>query len=259
MSTDHTFAFVAGLHRSGTSLLFKCLRNHPDVSGFRNTGVPENEGQHLQTVYPPARVYGGPGRFGFDPRAHLTEQSDLVSDDSRDRLFSEWSRYWELSKRVLLEKSPPNLIRTRFLQAMFPNARFVIMQRHPVAVAYATQKWSRTPVASLIEHWLVCHELFEADRPRLKHVLVVRYEELVAAPQAVLDEICVFLDLPGHRFDADVQTGKNAVYLNRWEQSRDRFTTSGRLDATEICELYAHRVSRFNYDLVPLEPAKEAI
>ena len=44
--------FVGGLHRSGTSLVHRCLALHPAVSGFSGTGVPEDEGQHLQTVYP---------------------------------------------------------------------------------------------------------------------------------------------------------------------------------------------------------------
>ena len=78
-----TLVFVGGLHRSGTSLLHRCLAEHPDASGFRGTGVPEDEGQHLQSVYRPARAHGGPGRFGFDPGAHLTEESPLVSDENR--------------------------------------------------------------------------------------------------------------------------------------------------------------------------------
>ena len=49
---DHTYVFVGGLHRSGTSLLARSLEAHPSVSGFRDTGVPEDEGQHLQSVYP---------------------------------------------------------------------------------------------------------------------------------------------------------------------------------------------------------------
>jgi len=48
------YVFIAGLHRSGTSVLARCLREHPQISGFRNTGVPEDEGQHLQDVYPAA-------------------------------------------------------------------------------------------------------------------------------------------------------------------------------------------------------------
>ena len=61
---EHRFVFLAGLHRSGTTLLARLLAAHPEISGFSGTGEPADEGQHLQSVYPAARVYGGPGRFG---------------------------------------------------------------------------------------------------------------------------------------------------------------------------------------------------
>jgi len=66
---EHRFVFLAGLHRSGTTLLARLLAAHPEVSGFSDTGVPADEGQLLQTVYPAAKVWGGPGRFGFAPDA----------------------------------------------------------------------------------------------------------------------------------------------------------------------------------------------
>jgi hypothetical protein len=64
-----------------------------------------------------------------------------VTPENRQKLFEEWSRYWDVSKPYLLEKSPPNLIRTRFLQAMFPSSYFVVLLRHPIPVALATQPW----------------------------------------------------------------------------------------------------------------------
>ena len=63
VNPGHLLVFVGGLHRSGTTPLARALSAHPDISGFSNTGVPEDEGQHLQDVYPPAYVLGGPGRF----------------------------------------------------------------------------------------------------------------------------------------------------------------------------------------------------
>ena len=66
---EHRFVFLAGLHRSGTTLLARLLAAHPDISGLSGTGVPADEGQHLQSVYPAAKVYGGPGRFGFAPES----------------------------------------------------------------------------------------------------------------------------------------------------------------------------------------------
>jgi len=179
----HRFVYVGGLHRSGTSTVFRCLREHPLISGFNDTGATEEEGQHLQSVYPPATAYGGPGRFGFHPGAHLTEASDLVTADNRLRLFEEWKIHWDLSKPVLLEKSPPNLIRARFLQKLFPNSYFVIVTRHPIAVSYATLKWTYTSLAELIEHWLVCHEKFRQDEEHLERLLVLRYEDLWSSPK----------------------------------------------------------------------------
>lgn len=193
---DHRFVFVGGVHRSGTSAVFRCLREHPLISGFKNTGVPEDEGQHLQSVYPPATAYGGPGKFGFNPGAHLTEASDLVTDDNRLRLFAEWKKYWDLEKSVHLEKSPPNLVRTRFLQELFPNAYFIIMIRHPIAVSYSTQDWINAPLDKLIEHWLVCHERFEQDRQRIRRLFVLKYEDFVERPQAALGAIYSFWVCP---------------------------------------------------------------
>jgi len=130
--------FLCGLHRSGTSVLHRCLREHPSISGFENTGVPQDEGQHLQTVFRPAHALGGPGRFGLDPRAHLTEASELVTAANRERIAAEWGRHWDASCSYLMEKSPPNLLRTRFLQAIFPESSFITITRHPIATAFAT-------------------------------------------------------------------------------------------------------------------------
>lgn len=124
---DRQYLFLAGLHRSGTSLLHSLLREHPAISGFHDTGVPEDEGQFLQTVYAPARDFGGPGKFGFDPRAHMDEAHPLANPANAEKLRRQWGRHWELSRSILMEKSPPNLIRTRFLQALFPEARFVVI------------------------------------------------------------------------------------------------------------------------------------
>jgi hypothetical protein len=118
------------------------LAEHPLTSGFASTGVPADEGQHLQSVYPTAKVYGGPGKFGFAAEAHLTEASALVSRESAERLFAEWAPHWDAERPILVEKSPPNLIRFRFLQALLAAAAFVAVLRHPLAVAYASSRRS---------------------------------------------------------------------------------------------------------------------
>lgn len=246
---DHKFVFIGGLHRSGTSILFKTLRDHPHLSGFRDTGVPEDEGQHLQTVVAPAKLYGGAGLFGFDDEAYLNETSSLVSHANRALLLKEWEPYWDLSKPLLLEKSLPNLIRTRFLQALFPQSYFIILLRHPIPVTLATKKWRpQRTLYSLLEHWFVCHERFQQDKAHLQHVLVLRYEDFVTQPTAVLDDIWRFLSVtPLTQITQEVRPHINDKYFARWQQLEQGFLT--RFYAYWMMRQFEARATPFGYSL----------
>lgn len=221
---QHEFIFVSGLHRSGTSLLHEILRGHPDISGIENSPAKdyEDEGQFLQSVYPIGAEFGGPGKFAFDPGSFMTEDHELATVPNADKIFREWSAYWDLGRRYLIEKSPPNIVRTRFLQALFPNSRFVTVLRHPVPVSYATIKWSKSSIPELIEHWLVAHERYLADMPKLNKVLTLRYEQFVLRPQSVLDEIYQFLELDSIPLQRRVSREINTKYFQQWRRDRRR-------------------------------------
>jgi hypothetical protein len=250
----HQLVFLAGLHRSGTTLLARLLAAHPEVSGFSETGVPADEGQHLQTVYPAAAVYGGPGRFGFASESHLTESSALASGENASKLFEEWSRHWDLSRPLLLEKSPPNLLKTRFLQELFPGSSFVVIVRHPIPVSIPTAKWRGTRrYDRILEHWLRCHALFEADRERLERVHVIRYERLVRDPAGVLREIFEFLGLEPIPPSEPVQPGANERYFDQWRGLKRDPRMRAYLDAVSLW--YERRVRRYGYSL--LRPGRE--
>ncbi|HKG52844.1 MAG TPA: sulfotransferase [Anaerolineales bacterium] len=255
--SDHRYIFVCGLHRSGTSVLFRSLRDHPQVSGFQGTASPEDEGMHLQTVYPPSGRYGGAGAFGFNPEAHLTESSPLVSDSNRQQLFSEWGQYWDLSKVYLLEKSPPNLIRTRYLQAMFPNSYFIVMLRHPLAVSYATQRWYRKYKINwrgfprILEHWLICNEIFKADQKQLKNSFVVKYEEFVAEPEMWVNTMYHFLGLSDFSVSQKILSDVNKKYFKIWNQKLAGFF-SGSVNRMLI-KRYEERIRCFGYSLTDLD------
>ncbi len=243
----YKFIFLCGLHRSGTSPLFRILREHPEISGFHNTGVPEDEGQFLQTVFPAARIFGGAGRFGLVPEAHLTEKSPLVTSENQERLFTDWARYWDLSKQCLLEKSPPNLIRTRFLQALFPNSYFVVIFRHPIPVSLSTSKWTACNLHSLVEHWIHCHDLFELDHPHLNRVLVIRYEDLIRSTSFVVGQICKFLDLAPH-VPTPLDPAGNDAYFSNWRSlSQDK---ARRKEFRQIVRKYERKVRSHGYSLM---------
>jgi hypothetical protein len=189
------YVFVCGLQRSGTSVLARNIGRLENCTSFKNTGVLQDEGQYLQDVYPTDREYGGTGRFGFDPRAHLTETSALLRPQNIDKLRRTWDLYWEKDKSICLEKTPGNLIMTRFLQAVFPDAYFIVVRRHPIAVSMATQRWkvSITALHSLLEHWLCCYGIFDEDKKHLKHVYQLKYENYIQNPQKYHQEIAHFI------------------------------------------------------------------
>jgi hypothetical protein len=244
---NHRLVFVTGLHRSGTSLLAGCIARHPQVSAFSGTGVPEDEGQLLQSVYPPGHADGGPGRFGFAQRQHITEHSPLATPESRERLWQQWSPLWDLERPVLLEKSPPHLTKTRFLQALFPDCSFVVVTRHPIAVACATQKWSATRPDQLIAHWMRCHRIFAADRPSLERVHLLRYEQLVAAPDAELARVFAFLELEAVPSGLDVRDDINDRYFAEWRERRRNAARSAYISLVE--RRWEHEARCWGYSL----------
>jgi len=211
------FVFVCGLHRSGTSLIAKSLAKHPLASGFSNTGEIEDEGQFLQTVLPLEVEFGGVGRFGFDSRAHLTEESHINSSANASKLLGEWSRYWDISKPLLIEKTPSNLLRTRLLSRLLPPSFFIVVTRHPVAAALATMKWTEGNLFGLLYHWVHCYRIARADAVQLENVLWVSYEAFVEDPAKSLSRIARFLDLPP--FDGWPSSLENAnrKYFAQWQ------------------------------------------
>ena len=87
---------------------------------------------------------------------------------------------------------------TRFLQGAFPDARFLMVVRHPAVVSLSTRKWARRrPLGTLLDHWFAAHRRLEQDAAFLRRLLVVKYEHLVADPQGTLASIAAFLELEG--------------------------------------------------------------
>jgi hypothetical protein len=214
--------FVGGLHRSGTSLLHECLRSHEAISGFSDTGVPKDEGQFLQDAIPPARAFGGPGRFAFDPRSHMLEESSTTARATASELVTQWTPHWDTTSPLLVEKSPPNITRMRRLQSLFPEARFIVIVRHPIPVSLATKRWSGgyryKSTSSLVAHWLAAHRLLASDVPYIRRLLVLRYEGIVRDPHEAWQSIWTFLGVPVPPVPVEERwsAAPNMRYLREW-------------------------------------------
>lgn len=250
---DARLVFVGGLHRSGTSMTADLLAAADGATGLADTGHMEDEGHYLHDVVPSAYTYGGPGRFAFDDECHLGPSA--TPEDDRARLLQAWAPYWaDADAPLRIEKSPQNLVQARWLQSVFPDARFVMVMRHPAAVALATMKWTRPgppklrrlrPAASmqsLLEHWVVAHDRFDADRPHLAEVEVVKFRDVLDG--SALVRLGEWLDLdvprsPGRRDDS--------VYAEGWAEWRS--SREGEKAARTWLPAIGESMARWGYSL----------
>ncbi len=123
-------------------------------------------------------------KFSSHSDAHSTENSTLVTEGNRLKLYAEWRRYWNVSRPVLVEKSPIHTLKTRFLQAMFTAERtfFIVAIRHPLPSMLYTRAKSRHSDCSdfkRIQSWLyVVNTMFD-DLLHVEHYVIMRFEEFV--------------------------------------------------------------------------------
>jgi len=173
----------------------------------------------------------------------MTENHSLMTPPNKQKLLLEWNKYWDLSKPVLIEKSPPNIIRTRFLQAMFPNARFIVLTRHPVPVSYATMKWTNSSLSQLFRHWITVHALFEQDKSSLENICMISYEQLIHHSSDTFARLEQFLNVPLRR--TNTFSDYNKGYFDKW-------TTPGIMNYIRRQKMIAQfetQFSHFGYSL----------
>ena len=86
---------------------------------------------------------------------------------------------------------------------MFSQARFVVVTRHPLAVAMSHKRWpccGNMQLGTLIMHWIKQHQLMQADAPKVRQFMWLRYEELAELKS---------IDLPTYRDMRTSSTGQS--------------------------------------------------
>ena len=107
---NHKFLFILSPPHSGSTLLSEVLSLSENVS--ENNPVGTREGQQLPEVAP-----------------LLFRQSRRWEPDFKPdwpQIKRIWLKYWDVTRPVLLEKSPPNIVRAAELSIHFVPAFFII-------------------------------------------------------------------------------------------------------------------------------------
>lgn len=200
---EERLVFLIGPPRSGSTLLARMLGSHSQVFapaelhlmpplahlGFRervdeapyDPVVTQQGLRHLESLLP-----GGAG----DVREALRAMTDAL-----------YGRLLDASgKARLLDKTPAYALVLPFLADLYPRARYVVLTRHPFAVwsSYVDSFFDGDDAVAhafnpILERYVPAIARFLRERPvPLRHV---RYEALVADPEAGMRELCDFLEL----------------------------------------------------------------
>jgi hypothetical protein len=194
--------FLIGAPRSGSTLLARMLGSHPEIFApaephlippLAHLGFHERVDQ---APYDPVITQQGLRSFvSLLPGGESEWLAALRS--ATDHLYV---RALSTSgRRVFVDKTPAYALVLDFLAKLYPDARYVVLTRHPMAVwsffdGDSAAAHARNPV---LERYVPAIARFLRERPvPLVHV---RYEQLVEEPEAALRAICEHV---GVGFDA---------------------------------------------------------
>ncbi|WP_022834684.1 sulfotransferase family protein [Salisaeta longa] len=208
--------FIVGANRSGTTLLRLILNAHsalaiPDEISYFYSFRGRTPFHRWRTPGMDRAAYDRFVADFFAANRSVVPELDLdalrravVADpiDLRrpyEALLTAWAAHHD--KPRWGEKTPGNLFWSDVLIDMFPDARFVHMVRDPRACVASMQRVDFFPsnvVFNALNHrksLTAGRALLEAHVPTEQRCLV-RYEDLVHDPEAVVRAVCTFIDLP---------------------------------------------------------------
>jgi hypothetical protein len=203
-------AFIIGCPRSGTTLVRWFVDAHPEL-----TCPPELKiVPHLKELLARPTFFGGLRSLLRDEEAIFRRLRDFV-----DGVMQDHTRY--AGKRRWVDKTPDNVVCLDFLDRLYAReARYVVIVRHALDVAASLDEalgTGSTPPSFVVEstapylarddfrllalckYWRDVNQVvleFVARHRDRCHVL--RYEDLVAAPERHLRDLFAFLDERWH-------------------------------------------------------------
>ena len=176
LNRNHQHLFILSPPFCGSTLLNEIISSSKNVSCNNNIGL--REGQHL----PIAKDI----LFTKD-RWDNTKKIDWKS------IHRIWNKYWDRSKEIFLEKSPPNICRAIEIEKEFPNAKFICIVRNPYAQIEGEMRRYGTPVKEATELCIQYLKYQKKNIEKLKVSFIIRYEELVNETTNTKKNIISFL------------------------------------------------------------------
>ena len=139
LGTRPKLVLIAGLQKSGTTLLLRLLADHTSVATNPFSGVEGhdfwgNVPSHAPCEFPAGTVYTGHhGEFGH-------EISAAAADGRMRRILEQRLAAMQVETAVIVNKNPYHTVRLPWLKAVFPDCFIVAIVRRAVPNIYSMLK-----------------------------------------------------------------------------------------------------------------------
>lgn len=205
-SLGERLVFVLGPPRSGSTLLTRILHAtgflyaRPEPHLLTPLAWMGYHGRVHQAPYDPVRTQQAIRAFVGDlPRGEADHLDALRA--YCDVMYGRMMERAGPSDRYFLDKTPSYALMPGFVARLFPQARYVVLTRHPAALvaSQATTFFDGDFEAAsrfnpLISRYVPPLARFLRERPvPLVHV---RYEDLVSQPHRTLEQLSLYLGIP---------------------------------------------------------------
>ena len=173
---EHQYLFILSPPFCGSTLLNQLISSSANVSCNNNIGT--REGQTLPEV------------------------RNIMFDNNRwddnlslpwEKIKTVWRKYWDLSKPILLDKSIPNIMRTKDIKEAFNPISFICMVRNPYAQCEGIIRRNEKSAEFAAKFALKCLQYQKSNIESEKNLLFFTYEELCEDRNQVVNNIISFI------------------------------------------------------------------
>ncbi len=173
---NHKFLFILSPAFSGSTLIAKLIGTSKNASIFSNQKA---EGQEISELRDIMNVHDKWDETKKLPWSHIKNV---------------FKKNWDLNKPILVEKSPPNIIRAKEIESEFNNPFFIVSIRNPYAWCYSHyRREGRKNISRIVRRWIYLAKFQIKNIENLKNVLFFSYEDLTTFPKKTLLKISKFI------------------------------------------------------------------
>lgn len=279
--------FVIGSPRSGSTLLMRILNatsaiySRPEPHLFPALAHLGFWDRVDQAPYDQIQAQDGTRDFVTDLPGGEADYYDACRA-YMDVLYGRMLSTAAGGEQYFLDKTPANALVLPFMERVYPDAKFIVLTRHPAAIfaSYANSFFdgdfeSAVNFNPIISRYVpaIADFLRNASAPHLH----VRYEDLVSDPEGTLERISTFLDIPfepeavnykkkdvaGKGLGDPVGVAQHnrpvTASIHKWAAEFAADERKGEIVARQLALVPDADIATFGYDPATLwEPMKEA-